>query len=184
MPFPQKTNYTITDIYNLPDGKRAELIHGRLFMMAPPNRLHQELIMELSATIRQHIKENSGSCKIYPSPFAVYLNADDSTYVEPDISVICDKNKLTDSGCNGAPDFIIEVVSPSSRKMDYITKNALYSDAGVREYWIVDPEKRRTMIYRYEEDATPMIVPFEHPIPAGIYKDLHINISELLTSSL
>ena len=77
--------------------------------------------------------------------------------MEPDISVICDKDKLNDRGCVGTPDFVIEVVSKSSRKMDYTTKNALYSDAGVREYWIVDPEKERTTIYYYEQDEAPMI---------------------------
>lgn len=74
-----------------------------------------------------------------------YTFSDDKTYVEPDISIVCDKNKITDKGINGAPDFIIEIVSPSSRRMDYNTKNALYADAGVREYWIVDPEKEEPL---------------------------------------
>ena len=100
--------------------------------------------------------------------------------MEPDISVICEKNKLDDRGCNGAPDFIIEIVSPSSRKMDYSTKMTLYSNAGVREYWIVDPAKERTTIYRFEEDAAPIIIPFMQPIQVGIYNDLNITISELL----
>ena len=94
--------------------------------------------------------------------------------------MICDRIKLTDKGCNGAPDFVIEIVSPSSRKMDYTTKNTLYSDFGVREYWIVDPSKERTTIYRYEEDVAPMIVPFSLPITVGIYQNLAITISELL----
>lgn len=94
--------------------------------------------------------------------------------------VICDKNKLTDRGCTGAPDFIIEVVSPGSRKRDYSTKNTIYLEAGVREYWIVDPARRRTTIYRYEDDAAPMVVPFEQAIPVGIYEDLKINISEII----
>ena len=123
---------------------------------------------------------NNGTCEVVPAPFAVNLDADDKIYVEPDISVICDRSKIDDRGCNGAPDFIIEIVSPSSRKMDYTTKNALYSDAGVREYWIVDPEKQRTTIYRYEEDAAPMVLPFQQDITVGIYGDLNINIAELL----
>lgn len=180
MPFPQKKHFTIDDIYALPDGQRAELINGQLYNMAPPLRIHQELIMELSATIWQHVKARNGSCKVYPAPFAVNLNADDKTYVEPDVSVICDPGKLTDKGCKGAPDLIIEVVSPSSRRMDYSTKNTLYFDAGVREYWIVDPEKSRTTVYRYEEDAAPTITPFDNPINSGIYRDLHIHIADLL----
>ncbi len=94
--------------------------------------------------------------------------------------MICDPDKLTDRGCEGAPDFIIELVSPSSRKMDYSIKNAIYSESGVREYWIVDPAKERTTVYWYEEDSAPIIVPFDLPIQAGIYQDLLINISELL----
>ncbi|MCC8045799.1 MAG: Uma2 family endonuclease [Clostridiales bacterium] len=180
MALPKEELFSSEDYWNLPDGKRAELIDGQLYDMAPPSRVHQELVMELSAVIRNYIRGREGSCKIYPSPFAVDLNADDETYVEPDISVICDRDKLTDKGCKGAPDFIIEVVSPGSRKMDYSTKNALYFDAGVREYWIVDPAKRRTTVYRYEEDAAPMIIPFDIPITVGIYGDLQIVIEELL----
>ena len=88
--------------------------------------------------------------------------------------------KITERGCNGAPDLIVEVVSPSSRKMDYSTKMTLYSNSGVREYWIVDPVKERTTIYRYEEDAAPIIVPFNQSIEVGIYKDLSITIADLL----
>lgn len=180
MPLPKETSYTMDDIYRLPDGKRAELIGGRIYMMAPPNRIHQKLTFALARKLADYIETKHGSCEVYPAPFAVFLNADNSTYVEPDISVICDKNKLTDSGCNGAPDFIIEVVSPGSRRMDYVVKNALYSDAGVIEYWIVDPQTERTMIYHYGEDVTPMIIPFSQPVQSGIYDDLQITIAELL----
>ena len=180
MPLPNAKIYTTEDIYALPEGERAELIDGRLYNMAPPSRIHQEILMELSATLRDYIRKNTGNCKVYPAPFAVFLGEDNKNYVEPDISVICDKNKLTDKGCNGAPDFVIEIVSPGSRKMDYSTKNTLYSDFGVREYWIVDPVKERTTVYRYEEDAAPMITPFSMPITVGIYQDLAITIAELL----
>ena len=180
MPLPKENTYTTDYIYSLPEGQRAELIDGVVYDMAPPSRLHQELVSELHYKITSYIKKNNGACKVFPAPFAVFLNKDDKTYVEPDISVICDKSKLDDRGCNGAPDLVIEIVSPSSRKMDYTTKNALYSDAGVREYWIVDPEKQHTTIYRYEEDAAPMIVPFQQNITVGIYRDLSINISDLL----
>ena len=176
----QEKLYTIDDIYALPDGERAELIDGQIYYMAPPNYKHQRLVMELSGTLRDYIRSRSGNCEVLPAPFAVFLNADEKTYVEPDISVICDKNKLDDRGCTGAPDFIIEIVSPSSRRMDYSTKNALYSDAGVREYWIVDPEKEHTTVYRYEEDAAPAIFSFDYSIAVGIYQDLEIRISELL----
>lgn len=180
MPLPRNEFYTAEAYWNLPEDQRAELINSKLYAMAPPSRIHQELVSELTVIFSNYIKSKGGLCKVYPAPFAVNLNADDKTYVEPDISIICDRSKLSDRGCEGAPDFIIEIVSPSSRKMDYSTKNTLYSDAGVREYWIVDPLKERTTIYRYEEDAAPTIIPFDQAIPVGIYCDLHITISDLL----
>lgn len=180
MPQIREKIYTSEDYWNLPEGERAELIDGKLYAMAPPSLMHQNIIFSLSRKIADYIDANSGSCKVVLAPFAVNLNANDETYVEPDISVICDQNKLTDRGCNGAPDFIVEVVSPTSRKHDYSIKNTLYSNAGVREYWIVDPEKERTTIYRYEEDAAPIIIPFDQSIAVGIYSDLSITISELL----
>ncbi len=180
MPLLEKDSYTIDDIYALPDGQRAELIDGTIYDMAPPGFKHQKTCFSLSRKIADYIDLKKGNCEVIPAPFAVFINQDDKTYLEPDISVICDKNKLTEKGCNGAPDWIIEIVSPSSRRMDYSTKNTLYLNAGVREYWIVDPEKERTTIYKYEEDAAPTILPFDQPIQAGIYKDLNINISELL----
>jgi len=180
MPLVKSNTYTSEDYWNLPEGERAELIDGQFYAMAPPSRIHQELVFSISRKIADHIDQNNGDCKVYTAPFAVNLNADDGTYVEPDISVICDKNKLTDRGCSGAPDFIVEVVSPSSRKMDYSTKNTLYTNAGVREYWIVDPAKERTTVYHYEEDAAPVMYPFDAPITSGIYTDLTIMIDELL----
>lgn len=172
--------YTSEDYWNLPEGKRAELIDGRLYDMAPPGFLHQKLVSELHHMIKSYVKSNGGECEVIPAPFAVNLNADDEKWVEPDISVICDKAKLSERGCEGAPDFIIEVVSPSSRKMDYTTKTGLYSDAGVREYWIVDSLKRRTTVYRFEEDVAPIVFPFGENIAVGIYGDLEINMEKLL----
>ena len=98
--------------------------------------------------------------------------------MEPDISVICDKDKLNDRGCVGTPDFVIEVVSKSSRKMDYTTKNALYSDAGVREYWIVDPDKSRIIVYNFEQ-STMDEYSFTDSVKAGIYNDLLIDFNVL-----
>lgn len=110
--------------------------------MSPPARKHQRIIGEIFAVIREYINTHNGPCEVDISPFAVFLDKDDANYVEPDISVICDPNKLTDKGCFGAPDWIIEIVSPSSRRMDYFTKLFKYRAAGVREYWIVEPDKK------------------------------------------
>ena len=168
MPLLKKLHYTADDYWNLPEGERAELIDGTLYNMAPPSRIHQKLVMELSATVREFIKKNNGKCQVYPAPFAVNLDAENKDWVEPDISVICDPNKLTERGCSGAPDLIFEIVSPASRKMDYSLKNTIYSQAGVREYWIVDPAKERTTVYHYEDDAAPVIYTFREPHMAKV----------------
>ena len=107
MPLFKEKSYTIEDIYNLPDGQLAELIDGKLYNMTPPWRIHQKLVSEFTQLLGQYVKSHNGSCEVYPAPFAVNLTADDKTYVEPVISIICDKNKLTEKGCSGAPDFII-----------------------------------------------------------------------------
>ena len=180
MPLPREHRYTSEDYRNLPEGRRAELIDGQFYDMAPPSPMHQEISFQLSRVIGNYIEANGGACKVYPAPFAVNLDANDKDWVEPDISVICDQSKLDDRGCNGAPDLVVEVVSPSSRKMDYSTKNTLYSEAGVREYWIVDPAKERTTVYRYEEDAAPMFYLFADDVPVGIFPELTINVADLL----
>lgn len=180
MPLLKNQTYTSEDYWNLPEGERAELIDGKLYAMAPPSLRHQNIIFSLSRKLADYIDANNGTCQVVLAPFAVNLNANDETYVEPDISVICDKSKLSERGCEGAPDFIVEVVSPSSRKHDYSTKNTLYLNAGVREYWIVDPDRERTTVYRYEEDAAPIIIPFDQAIQVGIYSNLSITIGELL----
>ena len=178
MPLRKEQGYTVEDIYNLPEGERAELIDGQIYFMAPPNFRHQKLVVELSTIINTYIKSKQGSCEVVPAPFAVFLNKDDKNYVEPDISVICDKNKLDDKGCNGAPDWIIEIVSPGSRRMDYFTKLFKYHTAGVREYWIVDPLKNRITVYNFEtEDILDFT--FADSVKAGIYEDLSIDFANI-----
>ena len=180
MPMPQERIYTSEDYWNLPEGQRAELIDGKLYAMAPPSRIHQKLIMELTSTIHNHIKSKSGSCEVYPAPFAVNLTANDKAWVEPDISVICDKDKLSDRGCEGAPDWIIEILSPGSIRTDCAIKLFKYRTAGVREYWIVNPIGKivQTYIFDGEEDAN--IYPFDNEIPVYIFSGLIIKISDLL----
>ena len=180
MPLLKDDHYTSKDYWNLPEDERAELINGKFYAMAPPNRIHQQLVMGISNTLQNYIHQNHGNCKVYPAPFAVNLDADDKNWVEPDVSVICDPNKLTDCGCSGAPDLIFEIASPSSRKLDYGLKNMIYLQAGVREYWIVDPAKEKVVVYYYEDDVAPMIYSFSQDIPVGIYPGLTINISDLL----
>lgn len=174
----QEKKYTIYDIYSLPEGERAELIDGQIYLMAPPNRRHQTIAGELFTTINNYIKLKNGICEPYIAPFAVFLNKDDTNYVEPDISVICDKSKLTDKGCLGAPDWIIEIVSAGSRRMDYFTKLFKYRTAGVKEYWIVDPEKNRILVYNFESEDIKDYT-FTDSIKAGIYDDLYISFTDI-----
>ena len=167
--------YTIDDIYALPDGERAELIDGQIYDMAPLGRTHQSLVHILDRTIGNYIQGRGGDCEVYPAPFAVFLNKDDFNYVEPDLSVICDSSRLDEKGCHGAPDWVIEIVSPGSRRMDYFIKLFKYQSAGVREYWITDPEKQRVVVYNFEKETTEEYS-FEERIPVGIYEDFFIKI--------
>ena len=107
MPLVKEKLYTIEDIYGLPDGTRAELINGHIYYMSAPSRNHQKIVSKLNQKIANYIDSHDGSCEVYPAPFAVFLENDHINYVEPDLSVICDKDKLDDKGCHGAPDWII-----------------------------------------------------------------------------
>ena len=180
MDLAQDKTYTIEDIYALPDGQRAELIDGRMYMMAPPRRIHQELVGQFTKAIGQYIDAHGGLCKVYPAPFAVFLNADERNYVEPDISVICDKNRINEYGCNGAPDWIIEIASPSDSHRDYGIKLFKYRTAGVREYWIVNPMTRTVTVYDFEDESGTDQYTFDDEISVRIYEDLTLRISGLL----
>lgn len=120
---------------------------------------------------------NNKEYEVYLGPFAVFLNQDDYNYVEPDISVICDLSKLDERGCNGAPDWIIEIVSESSRMMDYAIKPFKYYSAGVREYWIVDSTKQRITVYNFGHDTIDEYS-FTDEIHVGIYNGFSIKIDQ------
>ena len=180
MPLPKHNAYTIEDIYALPDGQRAELIDGQIYDMAPPSRIHQKISTQLVSCINHYISEHHGNCVVYAAPFAVFLNKDNKNYVEPDVSVICNPDKLDDKGCNGAPDWIIEIVSPSSQHLDYLTKLLKYRTAGVREYWIVNPLKDTIQTYSFEGEENSVQYAFDEIIPVTIYSDFKICIADLL----
>ncbi|HHV10811.1 MAG TPA: Uma2 family endonuclease [Clostridiales bacterium] len=180
MPLPQERKYTEDDYNNLPEDVRAELIDGQIYYQAAPSRIHQKILMELAGTIRDYIRSNDGSCEVYPAPFAVKLNEDSSSIVEPDISVICDTGKLTDKGCTGAPDWIIEIVSPGNSSHDYIVKLGLYKATGVREYWIVNPQAKSVLVYYFDEvNLVPKSYTFRDEVKANIYDGLIIDLSTI-----
>lgn len=181
MDLAKEKTYTIDDIYALPEGQRAELIDGKMYMMAPPRTIHQRISGALYTAIYQHIKSRKGACEVFAAPFAVFLNKDDKNYVEPDISVICNKDKIDEQGCNGAPDWVIEVTSPSNPQHDYGVKLFKYRTAGVREYWIVNPQKNTVTVFDFENETNSNQYSFEDNISVCIYKDLSINIADSLS---
>ena len=178
MDFMEDSEYTIEDILALPEGERAELIDGQMYMMAAPSIRHQRLIGKAYLKIGNYILERSGDCEVLQSPFAVFLN-DESNYVEPDLAVICDPSKIdADGGCHGAPDWVMEVVSPSSRSMDYMIKVTEYQTEGVREYCVVDPAKDRVTVYGFETTHEVNEYTLRDAVPVGIYDDLTITFDE------
>lgn len=168
-------SYTIEDIYALPDGVRAELIDGQIYYMASPTWTHQRISMFLSRAIGNYIESENGNCEVLAAPFAVFLNNDDKNYFEPDISVICNISKLDEKGCHGAPDWIIEIISPGNKSMDYFKKLFKYQAAGVREYWIVDPTKELVMVYRFDKEEMEQYS-FGEDVPVGIYEGFSIKV--------
>ncbi len=144
--------YSFADCLTWDESNRIEIIYGEAYMMSPPMRIHQEVLSEIFTQIKNFLKDKS--YKVYPAPFGVRLFEKDGdtpkdvdTIVEPDITVVCDRNKLDDYGCKGAPDLIIEILSPSTKRHDRIIKHNLYQCAKVREYWIVDPNDKTVEVY-------------------------------------
>ena len=156
--------YSYADYFKWKFEERVELLKGKIFEMSGPNRVHQKLVLKLGSSLSFFL-ENS-SCEVYIAPFDVRLprksknDKDIITVVQPDVCVICDKSKLDDRGCLGAPDIVIEVLSPSNNKKDLKYKYQIYEEAGVKEYWVVFPQDRSLMIYTLTNDkyvASPFL---------------------------
>ncbi len=177
----RKEFYTEEDYYSLPEGERVELINGVFYNMASPSQLHQEISGRLFRIIGDYIDEKGGKCKVFHAPFDVKLDDKRDTIVQPDISVICDRDKLDGKRCNGAPDWIIEIVSPSSASHDYVRKFDLYKRAGVREYWLVNPDDKSVVVHRLETvDQVFEEYTIEDIVKAGIYDDLLIDFANIM----
>lgn len=170
---------TLDQYEALPEDKRAEVFDGVIYDMASPSQIHQTILTELLVIIRNYIKFKNGSCSVFPAPFDVKLSDKPLTIVQPDIMVICDKDKLDGKRCNGAPDFIIEIVSPGNPSDDYIRKLYYYKNYGVREYWIVDPKRKTISVNYFEGNIVSVQYPFDSIIKVNIYEDLFINFSEI-----
>ena len=175
-----KWQYTVADIEALPEGVHAELIDGELFVrMEVASERHQDIQAGLGFQIELYIQRKKGKCRVYSTGLGVRIKKDIHNYVGPEIALICASEKLDQKGCFGAPDLVIEVVSPSNRKMDYVRKLALYREAGVREYWIVDPKHRQVTVYCWEQSEQPVLYPFSERIKVGVYDDLWLDIANL-----
>ena len=163
--------YTAEDYYALPDNQRAELIDGVIYNMTSPAHTHQFLVAHIWRTLYEYISSNGGSCYPGLAPADIQLMEDEKTIVQPDVYVVCDRDKLTQRGVCGAPDFIAEVISPSTKKMDMVVKLQKYQEAGVREYWIVDAEDKKIIVYLLEDDLNLRIYSFEDQVPVWIFGD-------------
>ena len=184
----EKKQYTYADVLSWGEDVRAEIIDGELYMMAEPSRIHQEISGEIFRQLANYLRGKK--CRVYAAPFGVRLfeKADSPdqnvppervrTVVEPDISVICDPDKLDDKGCKGAPDLIIEILSPSTERDDRRRKFRLYERAGVREYWVVDPETRTVCVFQYEDGRYPApdIYAGTASVPVGVLDKCEIDM--------
>ena len=174
--------YTLDDYYALPDDHRAELIDGVLYDMAAPSKVHQIITGFLFNKIWNHIDMRKGMCEVFVAPTDVRLDRDDHTMLQPDVIVKCESDDKELRCVEGAPDFVVEVLSPSTRKKDLFIKTRKYSEAGVRELWIVDPRDRRVIVYEFENNDVICMYTFEDEIPVGIYNgDLIIDFKSLRT---
>jgi Uma2 family endonuclease len=174
--------YTYADYRQWPEDQRWELIDGVAYGMTAPARLHQDIVFELGRQIGNYLQGKT--CKGYVAPFDIRLphdnETDDSitTTVQPDISVICDLSKLDKLGCRGAPDWIVEVLSPSTALKDMNSKRSLYEQHGVQEYWIIHPEDRWIMVYLLNAQATygkPQVFGMDEPTGVHLFPDLQVD---------
>ena len=176
---PQPEVITLEQYEALPDEKRMEVFDGIVYNMASPSQIHQSISMQLSTVINNYILRKKGPCSIFSAPFDVKLSDSPLIIVQPDIMVVCDKNKLDEKRCNGAPDFIIEIVSPANPSDDYIRKLYYYKNYEVREYWIVDPRRKVITVNYFENNIVSVQYPFDSVIKVNIFDDLLINFSDI-----
>lgn len=178
----KKKEYTIADYMALPEDVRVELIDGVFYDMAPPYTGHQAIAGYIHKKLLDFTLERKGPCLPLISPVGVQLDSDDKTIVEPDVLIVCDRDKVKKNLVKGAPDFIIEVLSPSTRKKDMQLKLYKYGNAGVREYWMVDMQAEKVIVYDLEHEDIPKIYTFNDTVPVMIWNnECTIDFSEIHT---
>lgn len=162
--------YTLEDYYAIPDERRVELIDGVIYDMAAPTSVHQILSGKIFNKLDAHVSKKKGTCIPIISPIDVQLDCNDKTMVQPDVVVICDRSKVIMRCIYGAPDFVLEVLSPSTSKKDSTIKLRKYKAAGVQEYWMVDPDKKKVVVYDWSKSEIPTVYGFDVKVPVGIFR--------------
>ena len=168
---PQKKQgeYTVEDYYRIPDERRVELIDGVIYDMSAPSLLHQAILGQLYLQFQACADAHGESCDVYLSPCDVQLDNDNKTMLQPDLFVICRDYDRKARALSGAPDLTVEILSPSTRSKDMLLKLSKYHNAGVREYWLIDPENKKVYVYDFSrENFAPETYPFDSVIPICI----------------
>ncbi len=176
---PHPETITLEQYEALPENRRTEVFENIAFDMASPSQEHQIISMELSTILNTYLKSKNGPCRVFHAPFDVKLNDAPLTIVQPDLMIVCDKNKLDGKRCNGAPDFIVEIVSPGNPADDYIRKLYYYKNAGVREYWIADPRRKTVTVNYFERNMLNIQYSFDSTIKVNIFEDLLICFADI-----
>lgn len=172
--------YTLEDYYAIPDEKRVELIDGVIYDMAAPTFAHQQIGFLMGWQLKNFVSKKKGTCIPGVAPIDVQLDCDDKTMVQPDVIVICDRDKVINRCVYGAPDFVVEVLSPSTSKKDSLLKLRKYKAAGVREYWMVDPDKKKVVVYDWSKSEVPTVYGFDAKVPVGIFNgECEIDFAEI-----
>lgn len=177
----KREDYDIDDYLAIPDGIRVELIDGVIYDMATPSNIHQALVVKIVSNLNNFIERNDGKCTSFVAPLDVKLSKKDKkTVVQPDIFVVCDRDVVKKRFFESAPDLVVEILSPSTKKLDLGEKMRKYKETGVREYWIVDPIQKRVIVYDFEHTDIPKTYGFDSIVPVGIFDGMcEIDFTEI-----